>query len=496
MMKFIDKFLNSITMYRLMLYGLLIEIVYAMILAVFGKLSYSPVQMLIAVVTLVLVAQGSNLILAKLFRAVTNAESAVITALLLFFVMDPTVANVHDVSILALAAFIAMLSKFIFAIGHKHLFNPVAITAVIFDLAGFGTAIWWVATPFLLPVALVFGLLVVHKIRRFNLFLPFLGAAVVMALVRGIGIVPLFVSWPIVFFGTMMVTEPRTAPLQKREQMLYGGLIGLLFVLPLTFGSFPLTPELSLIFANLLAYLLSSKQVLTLKFKRMTQCTAMICDFAFEPNKKLVFQPGQYLEWTLPVQKGDSRGNRRYFTIASSPTDSEVHLGVRIDREHGSAFKKALLEMKEGDVLSASHISGEFTLPVGPKQKLAFAAGGVGVTPFWSMAQWLHATNQKRDIVFFYGANSETDFAYKEDFDKIADAIGMKIVYVVAKPSPTWTGKSGYLSKDIVESEAKDFAERKYYLSGPNVMVENYKKMLLDMQVKLAMIKTDYFPGF
>ena len=48
------------------------------------------------------------------------------------------------------------------------------------------------------------------------------------------------------------------------------------------------------------------------------------------------------------IDRPDSRGNRRYFTIASAPGEEEVRLGVKIV-EHGSAFKRELAELQPGD---------------------------------------------------------------------------------------------------------------------------------------------------
>ncbi len=479
-----------------MVLGLLIQTILAIVFAVIGWISFPPFQMLISVIVLLLFSEGSNRLFAKLFHAVRNTESAIITALLLFFVLDPTFAVTPTFWVLPLAAVIAMLSKYIFAIHRRHLFNPVAIAAVVFDLLGIGAAIWWVATPILFPFVLIFGLLIVRKLRRFHLVLPFFLIATVVAVFRGQHLVSFFLSWPLIFFGTTMLTEPRTAPSHKRDQILYGVLVGLLFASPFSFGSFSLTPEMSLVIANILAYLVSSKQVLKLTFKSMQPCTPQVCDFSFTPDHKPEFVPGQFLEWTLPIALPDARGNRRYFTVASSPTDSEMHLGVRLDHEHGSAFKNALSRLNVGDVMYASHTAGEFTLPKDTKQKLVFIAGGIGVTPFWSMVQWLAATKQTRDIVLFYAANTENDFAYKTEFDALAPSVGMKIVYVVAKPSPTWAGKTGYLTKELIEGQVPDYASRKFYLSGPNAMVENYHKLLCSMRIKRSMIKTDYFPGF
>lgn len=496
MIKYIDSFLNQITMYRLVVYGLLIEAALAIGFATFGWISASPWQLIFALVILVGVAQGVNKILVKLFQAIPNTESSLITALLLFFVMDHSVTNIRDVLVLVAVAMIAVSSKYIFAIHCRHVFNPVAIAAAIIGMSGIGFVTWWIATPVLFIPILIFGLLVVRKIRRFHLFFSFVVVASIVALLHNISFTTFLLSWPIIFFGTLMLTEPRTAPARRRDQIIFGVLVGFLFSSISSFGKYSLTPELALVIGNIFAYFISSKQVLRLHLKSVKSCTPQIFDFAFVSDLKPNFLPGQYLEWTLPIVHADTRGNRRYFTIASSPTDEELHLGVRIDQSRSSMFKKTLLDMKEGDCLVASHLAGEFILPIDKNKKLLFVAGGIGITPFWSMTQWLYSTKQKRDIVLFYAANNEEDFAYQKQFEAMKEIIGMEIIYLVSKPSSVWQGVTGFLTKELIEAEVPDYHSRYCYLSGPNAMVENYRHLLKTMGIKRSQIKTDYFPGF
>ena len=82
------------------------------------------------------------------------------------------------------------------------------------------------------------------------------------------------------------------------------------------------------------------------------------------------------MEWTLG-QSSDDRGNRRFFTIASSPTEHTVRLGVKI-YEPESTFKRALLALKIGDVILLRVLPE--TLSCRKKEKLVFIAGGIGVT--------------------------------------------------------------------------------------------------------------------
>lgn len=496
MLKRLDTFLNSITMYRLMLNGLFALAGVSILFAALGWIVYSPLHMIASFFVLTIASHFSNVLFGKLTRAAVNLESVYITALLLFFILDPDVSSLYNIGMLALAAVIAQASKYVFAIGRRHVFNPVAISAVILGLFGVTSVLWWIATPLLLPFVLVFGLMVVRKIRRFDEVGAFAIGAILVALFRGVPIPSLFLSWPLVFFGTLMLTEPRTAPAMKREQIIYGAGIGLLFTSMLSIVSVSITPELALCLGNIFAFCMSPRDVVRLKFKSMICETEQVCDFTFTPDRKLYFHAGQYLEWTLPLKKPDSRGNRRYFTIASAPSDEEVHLGVRLDRAHSSAFKKQLLEMKPGDELVVSHLAGEFTLSKDPAQKMVWIAGGIGVTPFRSMIRELAHTKQKRDIHLFYCANTENDFAYRNEFMEWCDHVGVCTRYVVGKPTPVWTGLSGYLTKELMEKEVPDYRSRLFYFSGPPMMVENYVKLVKSMGVTKSQIKTDYFPGF
>ena len=157
-------------------------------------------------------------------------------------------------------------------------------------------------------------------------------------------------------------------------------------------------------------------------------------NFIFAADRRLTFRPGQYLEWTLPHTAPDSRGNRRYFTIASSPNDSHVMLGVKFYKP-ASTFKRALAAMKPGDTLAVGQLAGDFVLPKNPHTKLAFIAGGIGITPFRSMVGHLLDCKEKRDIVLLYSNKTVGEIAYKNIFNH-AQELGLKTVYAITDEAP------------------------------------------------------------
>lgn len=500
----IDQFLNSITMYRLVMYGLAILSGIAVVLSFFSLLPFTPVNLILSLFFLTVICMGINYVFAKLLRAPTNVESSIITALILFLILNPA-EKPEEYLVLFLAGMFAMASKYIFNIKGKHVFNPVAIAAVILGAIGFGMVSWWAGSTVLLVPVTVLGLLIVRKIRRFQLFFAFLIAALISLSIFGLSVgtsMPsmmsqAFVSWPLIFFATVMLTEPLTTPPTKKLYIMYGVIVGLLFGSQYKLGPLFSTPELALVIGNIFSFIVSPKVKTSLRLTQKKQLSPHIQHFSFTPSKSFHFQPGQYLEWTLPHQNPDSRGNRRYFTIASSPTEPEVQLGIRL-AEAGSSFKTALTALKGGGKMYVGQLGGDFTLPKDKNKKLVFIAGGIGVTPFRSMVQYLIDTKDKRDITLFFACSDPSEFIYQDIFTSAAK-YGVKTVYVITNKNnvpKNWTGRVGYLNEEVLRTEVPDFKERDFYISGPNNMVDAYKKLLNGLGIFGKQIITDYFPGF
>src|SRR5262249_139163 len=148
---------------------------------------------------------------------------------------------------------------------------------------------------------------------------------------------------PFFFFACVMLTEPLTAPQSRFWRLVYGALVGALAAPNVAIAGYYFTPEVALLVGNLLTFAGSPQGRVGLAPERIEQAAAGVYDYVFRPDRSLRFAAGQYLEWTLPLEETDSRGNRRYFTIASPPADESLRLGVKFS-PNGSAFKHALAE--------------------------------------------------------------------------------------------------------------------------------------------------------
>ena len=295
-----------------------------------------------------------------------------------------------------------------------------------------------------------------------------------------------------------MLTEPLTTPSTKGKQTWYALLVGALFPPQFHILSQYSTPELALIAGNVFSFIVSPRVKLFPTLYRKDRISPDSVDFVFEPNRDFSYKPGQYMEWTLPHKGRDSRGDRRYFTLASSPTEKELRIGVKFNK-NGSSFKRALLKLTDETMVVADHISGDFTLPKDTKQKIAFIAGGIGVTPYRSMIKYLIDTGENRDVILLYSARTKEDFAYKDIFEQAREANGIKTVYVLTGQDEIVFSeyvRKGRINVELIKNEIPDYSERTFYLSGTQSMVESMHRQLKSLGVPSRRVKVDYFSGY
>jgi ferredoxin-NADP reductase len=488
LLKPVDSLLDRITSYKLVLWFLYIVLGWAFIASLLGQVAYKWYDILLSTAVLVATSRIVNALVAKRLNISKNQESDTITALILVLILSPS-HSIGRLAVLAVAATIAMLSKYALVISRWHIFNPAAIGALISGVIFHQYASWWVGTDFITPVVFVGGMLILRKMKRFIMVITF--EVVALSLIAfntylnqstsaiGHNLWTVIIATPILFFAYIMLTEPFTSPRHLSNYLPYAAIVGFLY----SYTKLGVSPEQALLIGNIFTYAIEPNRRLPLKFMHKISEADGIETYAFSGKEGFKYKAGQYMEWTLSQHESDFRGNRRYLTISSSPTEKELMVTLKIP-EKSSAFKRRLETFKKGDSILADGLAGEFTLPKSEKQKLAFLAGGVGITPFRSMVKYALDFKQLRDINLIYSANSEEEFAFKDLFNE-AKEFGIVTNYVT-KP----------INKEKLKELVPDFSERTFYISGPYGFVHAMENNLLKLEIPDSQIKTDFFPGY
>jgi len=511
MIRLIDVLLNRITTYRLLLYHLISLILLAAILAIARVIPISPGALLSTAAIYLAVTLCANWVFARLFRVDANRESTIITAVILTLISGPvSIASdpVHA-GYLALAGLFAVASKYLLAIRRQHIFNPAAFGIFLTGILFGQYSTWWVGNIAMLPLVVVGGLLVLRKMNRFRMAGLFFAAQIVFLFAQGIwqgigaatalaSVSFAFLRAEIVFAAVVMVTEPLTSPKVFPKQAVYAVITAFFFLPQINIYGFAISPEAALLIGNLFSYLASPGFKLVLRLKERREIGPNIMAFTFAYPRGFKHKLGQYMEWTIPLRERDSRGNRRCFSIASSPTESELMIAVRF-HDDSSAYKRAMATMRPGDRMVAAELGGEFVLPSDPSEPLAFIAGGIGITPFRSMIKYLVDTGERRSIVLLYANSRKEEIVFAELLKEAEEKIGVKVVYTLTdtrRVTDQWSGRIGPVSEGMIHEEVPDYRYRHFYVSGPLTMVVGVRSVLRSIGIRPSRIRTDLFSGY
>ncbi len=217
------------------------------------------------------------------------------------------------------------------------------------------------------------------------------------------------------------------------------------------------------------------------KFEKSEQTAEHIYSFYFSAASKVQQVAGQFIELRIPHDGRDSRGDKRWFTLSSSPSEELLAITTKFTTENGSSFKTALKALQPGSEVDMASPMGDFVLPKDQSIPLTFVAGGIGATPFHSMVRYVIDSNEARDITVVYAANSDAEVAFRDTFQKLGD----KFKTVVGER----------LTAEAILA-ATDQDNGYIYLSGPEPMVESLQRGLKDAGFNKKRILTDFFPGY
>ncbi len=207
-----------------------------------------------------------------------------------------------------------------------------------------------------------------------------------------------------------------------------------------------------------------------------------IFSFQFEKPPHFRYTAGQFIELYLPHNDPDVRGQKHWFTLSSSPTQNFLAITTRSFAETGSSFKKTLFGLRLGTEVEMSEPLGDFVLPKQKKTPLIFVAGGIGVTPFHSIVQWLHDMNERRSIQMIYAVENKSDLIFLDLFHQY----GLELHTVAASP----------LTASLIATAVGNLKEKLIFISGPEPMTEALVSQFKAQGFPHEHLVTDYFPGY
>lgn len=216
-------------------------------------------------------------------------------------------------------------------------------------------------------------------------------------------------------------------------------------------------------------------------------------------GQSLAFQPGQFLQ--VHFHYDDGTATKRSYSVGtvgdgSSPVQQ---IEIAVSYVEGGAATRLLGELAHGGVIDASGPYGRFCLQaadVHPRYLLL--ATGTGVTPYRAMLPQIEKllAAGDREVVLLYGARTEGELLYGEEFEAFARAHPGFIYHGClsrqARAIPRATDRSGHVQNVLAEfgpSAERDIA----YLCGNPNMVDAAFNILKEAGLPVPQIRREKY---
>lgn len=182
-----------------------------------------------------------------------------------------------------------------------------------------------------------------------------------------------------------------------------------------------------------------------------------------------LFVPGQF------VEIGIWGHGEAPFAIASSPFEKK-HFDI-IVRNTGGRVTKALHNLKNGSQITFRGPYGNgFPLSFFEGKDLVMMAGGYGIPPIASLAEYIIKNRKKFGKVYFlYGARSLKDILLRKKIKEWQKKIN--VILTIDKPQSGWSGCVGLVCNLIQKIEVNP-QNAAAAMCGPGPMVEAVEKVL------------------
>lgn len=193
------------------------------------------------------------------------------------------------------------------------------------------------------------------------------------------------------------------------------------------------------------------------------------------------FTPGQFAFVSFASDAVDAEAHP--FSFSNANNGPYVRFTVKALGDDTSKFK----DIKTGDKAFLEGPYGQFSYRRVKNRKQVWIAGGVGITPFLSMARSLSG-NKTYDINFFYGTESLEDAVFLQEFIDITRHLPDNFnTTVVSKDM------SGFVSADLIKKSIQNLDEYDYMICGPPGMMKAIQMQLKDAGVPQDQVHVEAF---
>jgi len=212
------------------------------------------------------------------------------------------------------------------------------------------------------------------------------------------------------------------------------------------------------------------------------------------PQHQYDFKPGQFV--SLGVNISDKIEYRAY-SISSQPDDNHLQLTIKKVSD-GKISSYIVDHFSEGDTIQVLKPAGEFNCIDSAEQGInkphvLFISAGCGITPVYSMANYLLRHCPDLHITFLHSAKSKQHTIYYKQLTALDHQYDRFELKLLLKDAGDTEHPQGRLNQSLLLSLVPNLNEQQVFLCGPNQFMLDVEHYLNNVQFDMRYFQQESF---
>jgi predicted ferric reductase len=204
------------------------------------------------------------------------------------------------------------------------------------------------------------------------------------------------------------------------------------------------------------------------------------------------FLPGQFA-WVM-VGRSPFKVTQHPFSL-SSPGDVEAGGRITLTIKERGDWTKGIGSIELGARLYLDGPHGSFSMDLNQAPGYVFIAGGVGITPLYSMISTMCLREDTRPAILLYSNQDWDGITFREQLDELSSYMpNLRVVHVLRNPPPGWRGEIGYVDGAVLRRNLpRQFRSFDYFICASESMMDSVERTLVEMGVPEYRVHAERF---